>query len=218
MSDPVRLLEHSVADFARRLASGAPTPGGGSASALSAALGASLVSMVGNLSTGRPASAGHEAELHEISQRAAVASRELLDLVELDATAYDAVVAARRAVRAGRADDDDGSALAATLREAVVEATRVPLRIAACAADVLRLAEHLAASGNRHALSDIAVAGDLAWAGLRGGLANVRANLPALGATDPIHAEIAPQLAELDRLATRGVEPVRAALAARESA
>lgn len=223
MSDPVRLLDHSVADFARRLASGAPTPGGGSASALSAALGASLVSMVANLSTGRPAAAGHEAALQEITKRAASASRALLDLVELDAAAYDAVVAARRVMRAGGANGDDDRAQAAmmhaaTLQAAIIEATRVPLRIAACAADVLRLAERLASIGNRYALSDVAVAGDLAWAGLRGGLANVRANLPALGVADPIHAEIAPQLAELDRLATRGVEPVRAALAERERA
>lgn len=215
MSDPVRLLDHSVADFARRLASGDPTPGGGSASALSAALGASLVSMVANLTTGRPAAAGHEAELHDITQGAASAMRELLDLVELDTAAYDAVVAARRAVRTGGADGDEEPEREGPLRAAVVEATRVPLRIAACAAEVLRLAERLAAFGNRYALSDIAVAGDLSWAGLRGGLANVRANLPALGGTHPIHAEIAPQLAQLDRLATRGVEPLRAALAAR---
>jgi formiminotetrahydrofolate cyclodeaminase len=223
MSDPVRLLDHSVADFARRLASGDPTPGGGSASALSAALGASLVSMVANLTAGRPAARGHEATLQEITQRAASASGERLELVELDAAAYDAVVAARRVIRAGAANGDDDRAHAptahgATLHAAIIEATRVPLRIAACAADVLRLAERLAAIGNRHALSDVAVAGDLAWAGLRGGLANVRANLPSLGVADPIHAEIAPQLAELDRLATRGLEPIRAALAEREHA
>ena len=214
MSDPLRLLDHSIADFARRLASGDPTPGGGSASALSAALGASLVSMVVQLTAGRPAAAGHEADLGDIERRAATSSRELLHLVELDAAAYDAVVAARRVARKDAAEQ----AHAATLRAVVAEATRVPLRIAACAADVLQLAERLAVIGNRYALSDVAVAADLAWAGLRGGLANVRANLPALASDDPLHAEIAPQLVELDRLATRGVEPVRAALAARESA
>ncbi|MEO8510447.1 MAG: cyclodeaminase/cyclohydrolase family protein, partial [Chloroflexota bacterium] len=153
----------------------------------------------------------------EIEQRAATSSRELLDLVELDAAAYGAVVAARRAARA----DDfgiDADARATTLRGAIVEATRVPLRIAACAADVLQLAERLAGIGNRYALSDIAVAGDLACAGLRGGLANVRANLPALDTQDAIHAEIAPQLGELDQLAARGVGPVRAALLARDNA
>jgi formiminotetrahydrofolate cyclodeaminase len=214
MSDPVRLLDHSVTDFARRLGSGDPTPGGGSASALSAALGASLVSMVVQLTAGRPTAAEHETVLGEIEQRAARLSRELLDLVELDAAAYDSVVAARRAARADTLGHD-AEAHAVALRDATVGATRAPLRIAACAADVLRLAERLAAIGNRHALSDIAVAGDLGWVGLRGGLANVRANLPALAADDPLHAEIAPQLAELDRLAARGVEAIRDALAAR---
>lgn len=214
MSDPVRLLDHSVADFARRLASGDPTPGGGSASALSAALGASLVSMVANLTTGRPAYAQHEEELREIILGAATMLSDLLSLVEVDAAAYDAVLRARRLSRNG---ERTAQARELAIWSTIGEATRVPLRIARRAADVLELAARLARVGNRHALSDVVVAADLAWAGLRGGLANVRANLPALPADDPLHAELGPQIEDLDRLAARGVEPVTAALAARDA-
>jgi formiminotetrahydrofolate cyclodeaminase len=54
MTDTPRLLDHTVSQFARRLASSDPTPGGGSAAALCAALGASLVAMVARLNAGRP--------------------------------------------------------------------------------------------------------------------------------------------------------------------
>src|SRR6476646_7630135 len=47
-NDP-SLTELSVADFLDRLASGAPTPGGGSAASLAGALAAALTSMVCNL-------------------------------------------------------------------------------------------------------------------------------------------------------------------------
>ncbi|MGH2489826.1 MAG: cyclodeaminase/cyclohydrolase family protein, partial [Candidatus Limnocylindria bacterium] len=53
MSSP-SIAELTVRDLTARLASRAPVPGGGSASALSGALGAALVEMVCELTLGRP--------------------------------------------------------------------------------------------------------------------------------------------------------------------
>src|SRR2546430_12980957 len=47
------VAEETIAHFLDELASGAPTPGGGAAAALEAALGAALVSMVCHLTIGR---------------------------------------------------------------------------------------------------------------------------------------------------------------------
>lgn len=215
MRDSPQLLDASVADFAHRLASGDPTPGGGSASALSGALGASLVGMVANLTLGRPAYAQHERAVEELLAGATRCRDELLSLIDLDAAAYDAVVGARRLPReAGDAERRRDAAIAAAL----VGATRVPLRIARASAEVLELAARLAQIGNANALSDVAVAADLSWTGLRGGLANVRANLPSLAADDPLRDEVAPALEELDQLAAHGTRSVESALAERRRA
>ncbi|HXO83894.1 MAG TPA: glutamate formimidoyltransferase, partial [Gemmatimonadales bacterium] len=81
------------------LAGGAPTPGGGSAAALAGAMGAGLLRMVVALTSGRPAAAADEKELTEIAIGAAACQSELLNLVELDAVAYDGVIRARRLPR-----------------------------------------------------------------------------------------------------------------------
>jgi formiminotetrahydrofolate cyclodeaminase len=69
----ISLSQLTVGEFMERLSSSEPVPGGGSASALAAALGASLISMVAGLSTGRPKYAMYQAT-HE---RCAAAAQDL---------------------------------------------------------------------------------------------------------------------------------------------
>ena len=76
--------------------------------------------------------------------------------------------------------DAEREARASALRSAMLEAARVPMRIAVVAAEVLEMAERIAPIGNRNAASDAGVAAQLAAAGLRGALLNVRINLPYL--------------------------------------
>ena len=189
-----RLSELTVRELLERLATDAPVPGGGSASALAGALGASLVQMVVALTSGRPAAVDHEDELKEIGLRGATLTSELLRLSELDAVAYAAVVAARRLPR-----DTEVEQLARTrqVEAATREATSVPLEIARRADEVLQLAERLAPMGNRNAVSDVGVASLLAAAGLRGAALNVRINLPFLPEGEPLRADAE---GELERL------------------
>ena len=169
-------------------------PGGGSAAALAGAMGAALVRMVVELTVGRPAAEGHAEELTEIGVAASGWQSELLNLAELDASAYDAVVRARRLPRDSELDK---RARDTQVAAAVREATRAPLATARVANEVLGLAERLAPIGNRNAVSDVGVAALLAVAAIRGAAMNVEINLPSLSADEPLRRDAADEIGAL---------------------
>lgn len=181
-----RLSELTVDAFIGKLASDAPAPGGGSASALAGAVGAALVQMVVALTSGRADAAGAEDELRELGLAAAGFQSELLQLVDVDAAAYGSVIAARRLPRESERERE---LRRVQIDAALREATRAPLTIAQRADAVLELAERLAPIGNRNAISDAGVAGLLAAAALRGAALNVRINLPSLAEDEPLRRD-----------------------------
>jgi formiminotetrahydrofolate cyclodeaminase len=155
---------------------------------------AALVHMVVALTVGRPGATEHDETLTEIGASAAEWQSELLNLAELDANAYAAVVAARRLPRGSEREREARSVQVAA---AVREATRVPLRTAQAASEVLDLADRLAPLGNRNAISDVGVAALLATTALRGAALNVEINLPSLTSDEALRHESAAEIGRL---------------------
>jgi len=201
MTDPIRLSDLSVGALADRLASSDPVPGGGSAAALAGALGAALVAMVAELTIGRPDYAEHEEVVRKLRFDALDRKGELLDLAQQDADAYEMVVRARHMPKDS---ESERATRSAALHEAMGEAARIPLRVAVVASEVLDLAERVAPIGNKNAVSDAGVAAQLAAAGLRGALLNVRINLPYLAADEPLRVTAPAEIARLEQLANEG--------------
>jgi formiminotetrahydrofolate cyclodeaminase len=207
VEDPTtNLTDFSVKELTARLASREPIPGGGSAAALAGAMGAALVAMVAELTIGRADAADHHAQLVALRDGAVARQNALLDLAEDDAAAYAAVVVARRMPKG---DEAEREARGRILRTTMVTAAQVPLRTAQVAAEVLDMARRIAPIGNPNAVSDAGVAAQLAGAGLRGALLNVRINLPYLPAGEPL-LDTAP--AEVERLQATAESGERAAL------
>jgi formiminotetrahydrofolate cyclodeaminase len=167
----------SVDEFLRRLASGDPTPGGGSASALAGALGAALVSMVCNLTLGREKYAAHEADARQLQARADSLRESLQQGIDLDAAAYDGVM---DSYRLPRATDDEKTARSEAIQQATHAAALVPLALAEASASVIDLAGQALGKTNANAASDLAVAALLGVAALDGAAANVEINLASL--------------------------------------
>lgn len=209
MGDSTQLTDLPVHAFLERLGSSDPVPGGGSAAALAAAMGAALVGMVAELTIGRPAYAEHEVTVRHLRFDALDRRTELLALAQEDATAYDAVVLARHMPK-----DSEAERVARTtaLQQAMQEAARIPLRAAVVASEVLDLAARIAPIGNRNAVSDAGVAVQLAAAGLRGALLNVRINLPYLANDDPLLQSAPAEITRLEELATTGEQAALAAV------
>jgi formiminotetrahydrofolate cyclodeaminase len=193
--------DHALGSFVDVLASGAPVPGGGSASAVAASLAAALVAMVATLSLDRPRYAEHAALHAWGTTEGRRLADELLALADEDADAYAALSAAMKRPRETAAEQ---AGRTAAMRAAARVAAGVPLRCVAACRDVVRAAEALAGRSNVNASSDLNVAALLGEAAARGAAANVIVNLPSV-ADDAFashdSARVAELLADVERLA-----------------
>ena len=171
------LTAGSVATYLDQLASGAPAPGGGSVAALNAAQGAALLSMVLNLTVGRPKFAAHDAAARALLAETEALRADCAALIERDAAALAALIATYRLPR-GTAEEK--AVRAATLQERTRAATDVPLAVARAAAGILPRCRALLPIGNPAAVSDIGVATTCAVAAFRGSELNVLINLGTL--------------------------------------
>ena len=167
----------SVTMFLDNLASDSPAPGGGGAAALSGAMAAALVSMVCQLTSGKPRYAEVEAEMRDTLDRAEALRRELQELAEVDVTAFNRLSAS---YKLPRTTDADIAIRRDAIQTSLRGATGVPLRTARAAAAILPLCPPVAERGNQNAVSDVGVAALLAQAAVRAALLNVDINLRAL--------------------------------------
>ncbi len=175
MSDLVSL---PLRDFTAALASDSPAPGGGSASAATGAAGAGLLRMVVALTLGKEKYRAAWDALEPVAPRLDESRARLLELVDEDTRAFDAIVAARRLPKG---TDDEKAARAKAIEEATVLATATPLQTAFFCHQALAHALTVLEHGNPNAASDAWVGGLLLAAALEGALANVRINLGGIG-------------------------------------
>lgn len=164
-------------DFIDDLASPSPAPGGGSAAAYSGALGAALVSMVAGLTVGKKKYADVEAEMQEILSLAKHLRSELMQLVEDDASAFEAVMGA---LKLPKENPEQQAARAAAIEMATFNAAHVPMHVAQNAVKVMALATRCAEIGNLNAISDAAAGAAMAKAALTAAGYNVRININSL--------------------------------------
>jgi formiminotetrahydrofolate cyclodeaminase len=173
---PPSLLDLRLRDLLDRFASTDPTPGGGSAAALSGATGAALVTMVCAMTKTRTGAQAERDRLDTALGWAREASSRLRSLVDEDSEAFDAVMAA---YRLPRATDEEKAQRKTAIARAMSRATQVPLQTAEACLVVMRAAAEAAQNGNPNALSDARTGGAMAWAGLLGAAENVRINASA---------------------------------------
>src|SRR5262245_47883354 len=126
------LLQLTVDELLRRFGSSDPTPGGGSASALSSALGASLLMMVASLPKTRSGTDEDRAALARAAADLGAIRDRLRAAIDEDTAAYDAVVAA---YKLPKGSDAEQAARKAAIQRALREATEVPLRVVRLSSD-----------------------------------------------------------------------------------
>jgi len=175
------LKNETVSSFLDALASQASTPGGGSAAAVMGSMGAALVSMVCNLTIGKPKYAPVAADIQALLEQSEALRARLLDAMADDVRVFDAVMASY-----GLPKDDDAqkAARSTAIQAALREATDVPLACARLAAEVIGLCRATAEKGNVNVVSDAGVAVLAAHAALRSAALNVYINIGGIKDAD----------------------------------
>jgi len=146
--------DSSLKTYVDDLAAKLPAPGGGSAAALNAALGASLISMVINFTVGKPKYAAFEAELRQMLERSEKLRMGFLDLVDKDVLAYNS--------------------------KNISDALDIPLMIARLCLEAASLCPALIKKGNVNLISDVACAAILLESAFACACCNVEINLKTL--------------------------------------
>jgi len=144
----------SLTKYLNDLAAKLAAPGGGSAAALNAAMGASLISMVVNFTLGKPRYSVFEKELKIILAKCERLRKQFLDLVDLDVLAYQS--------------------------KDIKKALATPLRLAKLCCQAAKLCPPLIKKGNLNLISDVAVAAVFLESAFVAACFNVEINLKSL--------------------------------------
>jgi glutamate formiminotransferase/formiminotetrahydrofolate cyclodeaminase len=163
--------------FLDALASGTPTPGGGSAAAYTGAMAAALVAMVARLTLGKKKYAESEVQMQTILEQADTLRAALTEAVQRDADAFEAWMAA---IKLPKDTPEQEAGRTQAIQQAALNAALVPLEVARKVLAVLELSVKVATLGNLNAISDAGSGAALARAALTSAGWNVQVNCLSL--------------------------------------
>lgn len=204
------LASLTVRGFVELLGSRTPAPGGGSASALMAAMGAGLGAMMGWMTYGKRKFEAQEPAMRRLIPPLDAAMRELIPMIDADTEAFNDYMTA---LGMPKDTPDRQAARRGAMRAGLKKAISVPLSAMHAADRCWDAMVEMAAHGNIASRSDLEVGAKALEAGIWGAWRNVLINLP--GVQDPAYEEQV--RAEAGALAQRAASKLAEVLAALEA-
>ena len=183
-------------EFVEVLASKAPVPGGGGASALVGAVGIALGNMVGSLTVGKKKYAEVEDEMWELKKKCDELQKDFLRLIERDAEVFEPL---SKAYGMPRETEEEKAEKARVMEIVLKDACSVPMEIMEKCCEAIEVIVEFAAKGSKLAISDAGVGAAFCKAALKGASLNVYINTKSMADRELeklIHAfeEEAPQI------------------------
>lgn len=164
-------------EFVEVLASKAPVPGGGGASALVGAIGTALCNMVGSLTVGKKKYAAVEAEITELMEQVTALQKKLLHLIEKDAEVFEPL---SRAYGLPAGTEEEKEEKSRVMEGCLRDACSVPMDIMRTCCQVISLIGAFAEKGSVLAVSDAGVAAACCRGALKGASLNVYINTKSM--------------------------------------
>jgi glutamate formiminotransferase/formiminotetrahydrofolate cyclodeaminase len=194
------LASMTLQEFADETSRDSAAPGGGSVAALAGALGASLAAMVANLPHPKSAFADHRDELEDVAVRAQELKQRLLDAIDADTWAFQALMEANKI---------SGPERERAVREATLGAAMVPLEVAESCPEIVELCVRAKELGMEASASDAGVGAGMTRAAALGAAMNVRINLQDMG-DDPDAKAMLERADEAVRRTRRAADDIEA--------
>lgn len=167
------MADMTMNKFIEELSSAAPVPGGGGASAMVAATGMALGSMVANLTSGKKKYAQYQEEIEEIIVKADRLSKELLEFMDKDAESFEPLA---KAYGLPKDTPEEAAHKEEVMEKALVKASEAPLELMEKIVESISVLDRLSIIGSRIAISDVGVGVQFAKAALNGASLNVFIN------------------------------------------
>ncbi|QXV65420.1 glutamate formimidoyltransferase [Mucilaginibacter sp. 21P] len=199
-----KLIGMSLTGFADETASESPAPGGGSISAYLGVLGASLATMVANLSSHKKGWDSRWEEFSNWAEQGQCYKDELLSLVDKDTAAFNQIM---EAFSLPKSTDDEKAARTASIQSATKYAIEVPFKVMEVAVESFGLIKAMVEGGNPNSVTDAGVAALCARSAVLGAFMNVKIN--ASGYNDKAYvAKVLSKGAELENAAVEAEKEI----------
>lgn len=166
----------SIRHFLQQAGSSNPTPGGGSVAALIAALGASMTSMVGNLTQGDKF-ADIQSAIAEVIEQMRRSTAECEELLQADISSFNRYM---DALKLPKSSDEEKLIRKNALHQAAIQAIDVPLRLIEVCREGLAFTHRIADSSNKNVISDLGIGAILFEAAAQSALLTIEINLASL--------------------------------------
>ena len=169
--------DKSCSEFVEVLATKAPVPGGGGASAMVGALATALGNMVGSLTVGKKKYAAVEEEMWALQDRCDRLQKDFLHLVERDAEVFEPLA---RAYSMPKNTEEEKAEKARVMEIVLRDACSVPMEIMEKCCEAIDIIAVFAEKGSVIAISDAGVGAAFAKAALKGASLNVYINTKSM--------------------------------------
>ena len=144
--------EYTLKEFTQVLSDATPTPGGGGASALSAAIGIALGGMVASLTAINDKYKDVHEDMYKLLDRCTGLQERFLDFIDSDAKAYEPL---SRAYKMPRGTEDEIKKRDRAIQESLVDACLTPIDIMRSCCEAIDILEELSQKGSKMVLSDV---------------------------------------------------------------